>query len=65
MLLMKSIAQEVAALRIRVNRICPGAIRTPMNNSAWENREAYDRLMTLIPYKRMGNRRKSGAWLPF
>ena len=59
--LMKSIAQKVAALSIRVNSICPGAIRTPMNNSAWENREAYDRLMTLIPYKRMGNRRKSGA----
>jgi glucose 1-dehydrogenase len=27
MLLMKSIAQEVAALKIRVNSICPGAIR--------------------------------------
>jgi len=34
MLLMKSIAQEVAALKIRVNSICPGAIRTPLNESA-------------------------------
>ena len=40
MLLMKSIAQEVAALKIRVNSICPGAIRTPMNESAWEDRDA-------------------------
>ncbi len=54
MLLMRSIAQEVAQFKIRVNSICPGAIRTPLNRSAWEDREAYDGLMTLIPYKRIG-----------
>jgi glucose 1-dehydrogenase len=54
MLLMKSIAQEVASLKIRANSICPGAIRTPLNRSAWEEREAYNELMTLIPYKRIG-----------
>jgi glucose 1-dehydrogenase len=54
MLLMKSIAQEVAALKIRANSICPGAIRTPLNRSAWEEREAYNELMTLIPYQRIG-----------
>ncbi len=53
-LLMKSIAQEVASLKIRANSICPGAIRTPLNRSAWEEREAYNELMTLIPYKRIG-----------
>jgi glucose 1-dehydrogenase len=54
MLLMKSIAQEVASLKIRANSICPGAIRTPLNRSVWEEREAYNELMTLIPYKRIG-----------
>jgi glucose 1-dehydrogenase len=54
MLMMKSIAQEVAPYRIRVNSICPGAIRTPINTSAWATPEAYGSLMTLIPYKRIG-----------
>jgi glucose 1-dehydrogenase len=54
MLMMKSIAQEVAGHRIRVNSICPGAIRTPINRPAWETPDAYDALMTLIPYNRIG-----------
>jgi len=54
MLLMKSIAQEVAAARIRVNSICPGAIRTPINREAWATPEAYESLMKLVPYKRIG-----------
>ena len=54
MLMMKSIAQEVAPYRIRVNSICPGAIRTPINTSAWSTPQAYESLMTLIPYKRIG-----------
>ena len=36
MLMMKSLAQEVAPYRIRVNSICPGAIRTPINMEAWD-----------------------------
>jgi glucose 1-dehydrogenase len=54
MLMMKSIAQEVAPYRIRVNSIAPGAIRTPINREAWETQEAYDELMELVPYKRIG-----------
>jgi glucose 1-dehydrogenase len=54
MLMMKSIAQEVAPYRIRVNSICPGAIRTPINRHAWETPEAYHDLLKLIPYKRIG-----------
>jgi glucose 1-dehydrogenase len=65
MLLMKSIAQEVAALKIRVNSICPGAIRTPMNESAWEDRAAHDDLMTLIPYKRIGEPEEVGRLVAF
>lgn len=54
MLLMKSIAQEVAPYRIRVNAIAPGAIRTPINTAAWDTPAAYAELMKLIPYKRIG-----------
>ena len=54
MLMMKSIAQEVAPLRIRVNSICPGAIRTPINMEAWDTPQHYNELMKLIPYKRIG-----------
>jgi glucose 1-dehydrogenase len=53
-MMMKSIAQELAPLRIRVNSISPGAVRTPINMDAWSTREAYNSLMSLIPYKRIG-----------
>jgi glucose 1-dehydrogenase len=51
MLLMKGLAQEVAAKRIRVNSIAPGEIRTPLNSAAWS--EVYAELMKLVPYKRI------------
>jgi glucose 1-dehydrogenase len=54
MLMMKSIAQEAAPHKIRVNSICPGAIRTPINTSAWDTPEAYNALMKLVPYERIG-----------
>jgi len=54
MLLMKSIAQELAPYRIRVNSIAPGAIRTPINTAAWSTPSAYNDLMKLVPYKRIG-----------
>ncbi len=53
-MMMKSLAQELAPHRIRVNAIGPGAIRTPINTSAWNTPEAYADLMTLVPYKRIG-----------
>jgi glucose 1-dehydrogenase len=62
MLLMKSLAQEMAPFKIRVNSICPGAIRTPLNLSAWETPAAHDALMKLIPYKRIGEPEEVG-WL--
>lgn len=55
MLFMKSLAQEVAHLRIRVNSISPGAIRTPMNVEKLTSPEIYDKLLLkLIPNKRIG-----------
>jgi glucose 1-dehydrogenase len=54
MLMMKSIAQELAPYRIRVNSVAPGAIRTPINMQAWDTPEAYGELLKLIPYKRIG-----------
>lgn len=66
MLMMKSLAQEVAPYRIRVNSICPGAIRTPINMQAWDTPAAYDELMKLIPYKRIGEPEEIGraaVWL--
>ena len=66
MLMMKSIAQEVAPYRIRVNSISPGAIRTPINRQAWETPEAYAELLKLIPYKRIGEPEdiaRAAVWL--
>ena len=53
-MLMQSMAQEYGRQKIRVNSICPGAIKTPINKTAWETPEAYNSLMTLIPYDRIG-----------
>jgi glucose 1-dehydrogenase len=66
MLMMKSIAQEVAPYRIRVNSIAPGAVRTPINTAAWQTPEAYESLMKLVPYKRIGEPEdiaRAAVWL--
>jgi glucose 1-dehydrogenase len=65
-MLMESLAQELAPHRIRVNAIAPGAIRTPINRSAWSTPEAYRDLMTLIPYGRIGEPEdvaRAAVWL--
>ena len=66
MLLMKTIAQEFAHKKIRINSIAPGAIQTPINRSAWDTAEALEKLMELIPYKRIGvadDIGKAAVWL--
>jgi glucose 1-dehydrogenase len=65
-MLMQSLAQEVAPQHIRVNAIAPGAIRTPINTSAWDTKEAYDALMKLVPYGRIGEPEdiaRAAVWL--
>jgi glucose 1-dehydrogenase len=54
MQLMKSMAQELAPKRIRVNSIAPGAIKTPINRSAWDTPGAEAELLRLIPEGRVG-----------
>jgi glucose 1-dehydrogenase len=54
MQLMKSMAQELAPKKIRVNSIAPGAIKTPINRAAWETPEAEAKLLNLIPEGRVG-----------
>ena len=66
MMLMKSLAQELAADGIRVNSVCPGAIKTPINTAAWATPEAEAELLKLIPYGRLGEPSdlgKAAAWL--
>lgn len=66
MLMMKSMAQELAPHRIRVNSIAPGAIKTPINRVAWETPSAEASLKTLIPYDRVGlpeDIAKAAVWL--
>jgi len=66
MMLMKSMAQELAPHKIRVMSIGPGAIQTPINRSAWDTPDALNKLLTLIPYNRIGEPDDIGklaAWL--
>jgi len=66
MLFMKSIAQELAPHKIRVNSLGPGAIKTPINRAAWETPEAEAKLLQLIPYNRVGepdDLGKASVWL--
>ena len=65
-LMMQSLAQECAPDKIRVNSIGPGAIKTPINTSAWDTPEAEKALLTLIPYGRVGivdDIGKAAVWL--
>ncbi|MDX2593566.1 MULTISPECIES: SDR family oxidoreductase [Streptomyces] len=53
-MMMQTLAQELAPHKIRVNAVAPGAIKTPINRSAWETPDAERDLLTLIPYARVG-----------
>jgi glucose 1-dehydrogenase len=66
MLLMKTLAQEFAPKKIRINSIAPGAIKTNINRNAWDTPEAENKLLELIPYGRVGEPSdigKAAVWL--
>lgn len=55
MLLMKSLALELAPYKIRSNSIGPGAIKTPINEEAWDDKVSLGDLLEKIPYGRIGS----------
>lgn len=64
--MMRTVAQEVAGNKIRVNAIAPGAIKTEINREEWEAPEAQRKLLKLIPYGRLGETEdvaKAALWL--
>ena len=66
MMLMKTMAQELAEHGVRVNSVSPGAIKTPINHTAWATPEKEAELLTLIPYGRVGETddiAKAVVWL--
>ncbi|WP_432709511.1 SDR family oxidoreductase [Pedobacter sp.] len=66
LMLMKSLALEVAPKKIRVNAISPGAIATDINEEVWSDEESRKKLIELIPYQRIGEPEdvaKVAVWL--
>jgi len=65
-MLMESMAQELGKYKIRINSLAPGAVKTPINKAAWSTPEAENKLLELIPYKRVGlplDIAKAAVWL--
>ena len=65
-LLMETMAQELSCEKIRVNAIAPGAIQTAINREAWEDAQAREKLLKLIPYGRIGDTNdvaEAAVWL--
>lgn len=65
-MLMKTLAQELAVHRIRVNAISPGAIKTPINLKARDTPEEVQSLLKLILFRRIGEPEdiaKAVVWL--
>lgn len=65
-MLMKTIALEEGARRIRAICVAPGAIATAINQEAWEDPAKLDRLKQVIPHDRIGEAEEIGstvAWL--
>ena len=59
MLMMKSLAQEVAEKKIRVNGIAPGAIKTNINKGVWSDPEQARHCSSSFPMAELGNLKTS------
>ncbi len=53
-MLTRTLAQEGAPHGVRVLALAPGAIRTPINQAVWSDREGMADLLTKIPLGRIG-----------
>ena len=53
-MLTQTLAQEAAPFGVRVLALAPGAIRTPINKSVWDDPAMLRDLLTKIPLGRMG-----------
>ncbi len=53
-LLMPTMAKELTSEKTPVRAFAPGAIRADIARDAWEDEAARDRLLKLIPYRRIG-----------
>jgi glucose 1-dehydrogenase len=65
-LMMRTLAQEFAAQKIRVNAIAPGAIKTNINKDVWSDPDRASELLTRIPYGRIGEPQdvaRAALWL--
>lgn len=53
-MLTKVLAVELAPYRISINNLAPGAIETPMNRDVLEDPQKLERVLSQIPWGRMG-----------
>jgi glucose 1-dehydrogenase len=53
-MMMKTMAQELAQHKIRVNGLSPGAVKTRINQEVWQDEQQKAALTNLIPYNRLG-----------
>ncbi len=61
----KTLAQEVAVNGVRVVAIAPGAIRTPINATVWEDPKGLADLQSKIPMGRIGEPEEIGRTIAF
>ena len=65
-LMMKTLAQEVANEKIRINGIAPGVIKTNINKDVWSDPKEANKVLKLVPYGRIGEPEdvaRAAVWL--